>query len=60
MWMYNYLKDEAIKWDRSLSKQIVSHLRKAIKLSEEKLSPTESPIEEGQANSLGESGEDVV
>ena len=54
MWMYNYLKDESAREERSLNKQIVLHLKEAIN-TEKVESPAESSREEGRANSSGES-----
>ena len=53
MWIYNYLKDESAKQERSVSKQVVFHLREII--SKEKVeSPAESSREEGRATGTGE------
>jgi len=47
MWIYNYLKDESAKQERSVSKQVVFHLREII--SREKVeSQAEPSREEGR------------
>jgi len=47
MWLYNYLKDESARQERSLNKQIVLHLKEAIDI-EKVESQAESPREEGR------------
>ena len=55
MWMYNYLKDESAKQERSLNKQIVLHLKEAIGSDERETSKLESPRGDGRANDTEES-----
>ena len=53
MWMYNYLKDESAREERSLNKQIVLHLKEAINTEKVK-STAESQREEGRATGTEE------
>ena len=55
MWMYNYLKEESAREERSLNKQIVLHLKEAIN-TEKVESPAESSREEGRAIDTRENG----
>ena len=59
MWMYNYLKEESARQERSLNKQIVLHLKEAINIEKVK-STAESPREEGRATGTEEIEEGVV
>ena len=56
--MYIYLKNESIKGERSLNKQVIIYLKEAIGWPEEKLlpveSPAETPREEGRETDTGE------
>ena len=57
--MYIYLKNESIKGERSLNKQVIIYLKEAVGWPKEKLlsieSPGESPREDGRETDTEES-----